>query len=79
MESSNLFYDESGYYCETLYKSRTGNYFIHKVINSEGTSQHTIIPIEEFEVEDYMAEYKIWEEERKAEKQKLIQNYYKNA
>ena len=28
MESSNLFYDESGYYCETLYKSRTGNYFI---------------------------------------------------
>ena len=79
MESSNLFYDESGYYCETLYKSRTGNYFIHKVINSEGTSQHTIIPIEEFEVEDYMAEYKIWEEERNAEKQKLIQQYYKNA
>ena len=22
MESSNLFYDESGYYCETLYKSK---------------------------------------------------------
>ena len=79
MESSYLFYDESGYYCETLYKSRTGNYFIHKVINSEGTSQHTIIPIEEFEVEDYMAEYKIWEEERNAEKQKLIQQYYKNV
>ena len=79
MESTGLFYDESGYFCETLYMSRTGNYFIHKILNVEGTSQHTIIPIEEFEVEDYMAEYKIWEEERNAEKQKLIQQYYKNA